>query len=195
MGQRLKSRPAASIERISDGGDPVVFSLALFSTDLGWFGLLGAAGKTCGLRIGHVSADEVRRSFAAGFAEDTREIKFDEYDWNPELRQRLRKYTQGARDDFRDVELQLPRLTDFQRRILNATRGIDYGATLSYGEVAAKAGSPRAARAVGNAMAANRISILIPCHRVVASGQKIGGFSAPQGIDLKKRMLALEADG
>ena len=65
--------------------------------------------------------------------------------------------------------------------------------TRSYGEVAAAAGSPGAARAVGQVMAANRTPLIVPCHRVLAAGGKIGGFSAPQGLALKRRLLALES--
>jgi methylated-DNA-[protein]-cysteine S-methyltransferase len=64
---------------------------------------------------------------------------------------------------------------------------------LTYGELAAKAGYPGAARAVGNCMAANRIPLLIPCHRVVCAGGRLGSYSAPGGTVTKRRLLALEA--
>ena len=61
--------------------------------------------------------------------------------------------------------------------------------------VAERAGAPRAARAVGTVMSTNRFPILIPCHRVIAAAGKLGGYSAPQGLDLKARLLAMEAEG
>jgi methylated-DNA-[protein]-cysteine S-methyltransferase len=64
---------------------------------------------------------------------------------------------------------------------------------MSYGELAAKAGYPRAARAVGSVMSSNRFPIVIPCHRVVAAGEKPGGYTSPQGVGMKLRLLALEA--
>ena len=73
-------------------------------------------------------------------------------------------------------------------------RNVPYGQTLSYAELAAKAGSPKAARAVGSVMAQNRVPLIIPCHRVVGSGGHLGGFSAPRGIAFKKQLLELEAN-
>jgi len=63
---------------------------------------------------------------------------------------------------------------------------------LTYGQLATRAGSPRSARAVGNVMASNRVPLIIPCHRVVAAGGALGGFSAPHGTRLKRRLLKLE---
>jgi methylated-DNA-[protein]-cysteine S-methyltransferase len=63
---------------------------------------------------------------------------------------------------------------------------------MTYGELAAKAGSPRAARAVGSCMARNRIPLVIPCHRVVPSGGRLGSFSAPGGSETKRRLIDME---
>ena len=71
-------------------------------------------------------------------------------------------------------------------------RKIPYGKTLSYGQLAAKAGRPGAARAVGNHMAGNRTPIIVPCHRVLPSGGGLGGFSAAGGVALKRRLLEME---
>jgi methylated-DNA-[protein]-cysteine S-methyltransferase len=109
------------------------------------------------------------------------------------LRQKLVRYTFGEPVDFADTPLALPDGTDFQQRILKITRRIRYGKTMSYGDLAAKAGYPRAARAVGSVMSSNRFPIVIPCHRVVAAGAKPGGYTSPQGVSLKLRLLALEA--
>ncbi|MEX0717473.1 MAG: methylated-DNA--[protein]-cysteine S-methyltransferase [Planctomycetaceae bacterium] len=173
--------------------------LAIFPTDLGWFGLLGddagddaspAGAEVLRLVIGHVAADDVRRAIRA--AEPGAEIT--EADWHPDLRRRLQSYARGEAADFSDCRPSYPREPAFRRRVYEAAMRIPYGAAVSYAELAAQAGSPQAARAVGNAMASNRAPILIPCHRVVGAHGKLGGFSAPQGIGLKERMLALEAD-
>ena len=74
--------------------------------------------------------------------------------------------------------------------MLRATARIPFGKVLTYGEVAAKAGSPRGSRAAGNALGANRIPIVVPCHRVVRSGGKIGGYTG--GIERKEYLLDLE---
>jgi methylated-DNA-[protein]-cysteine S-methyltransferase len=96
--------------------------------------------------------------------------------------------------DFDGCCIVFPRRTAFQTKVLDETRKIAFGETATYGELADRVGSPRAARAVGTVMASNRVPIIIPCHRVIASGGKLGGFSAPQGVDLKSRMLAFEAE-
>ncbi len=82
-------------------------------------------------------------------------------------------------------------LTPFTRAVLNACRAIDAGRTASYGELAAVAGSPGAARAVGQAMHRNPTPILVPCHRVLAAGGGIGGFTP--GLNLKRRLFAHES--
>ena len=112
--------------------------------------------------------------------------------WNEALVRRLQAYASGTPVDFRDVRVDPGRLTAFQRRVVARCRQIPYGETVSYGELAAKAGSPGAARAVGNCMAANRIPLIIPCHRVVRAHGGLGGFSGPGGTRTKRRLLALE---
>jgi methylated-DNA-[protein]-cysteine S-methyltransferase len=83
-------------------------------------------------------------------------------------------------------------LTPFQRDVLNAVAEIDHGNRLTYGEVAKRVGNPRASRAVGAALRANPWPCLVPCHRVVGTGGKLTGFSAPGGVSTKQRMLAME---
>ncbi len=91
-----------------------------------------------------------------------------------------------------DVELDLSETTAFEASVIAAARRIPYGETVSYSELARSAGSPRAARAVGTVMAGNRFPLIVPCHRVVRSDGTLGGFSAPDGVDMKRRLLALE---
>ena len=164
-------------------------SAAVFLTDLGWFGLAGSGETIFALTIGHTSADAVRSSLARAWSEEATLV---ERDWHPALRRRLEAFAAGEPCDFDDIELALPPLTPFQQRVIAETRRVGYGQTLTYGELAARAGAPRAARAVGTVMSSNRIPILIPCHRIVASGG-LGGYSASQGIDLKRRLLDMEA--
>jgi methylated-DNA-[protein]-cysteine S-methyltransferase len=108
------------------------------------------------------------------------------------LVERLRAYAEGRRDDFRDVPVDWGEMTAFQQKVLTLCRRIPFGKTLTYGELAARAGSPRAARAVGSCMARNPIPLIIPCHRVLASGGRLGDYSAPGGTETKKRLLDLE---
>ena len=91
-----------------------------------------------------------------------------------------------------ELELDMARLTDFQRRAYAIARAIPPGQTRTYGEVAAELGDPGLARAVGQAMGANPFAPVIPCHRVLAAGHQPGGFSARGGALTKLRMLAIE---
>ena len=166
-------------------------SLSIFPTNLGWFGLLGRDSRLVSVTVGHASADDVRRACRRS-PEIATGSDLHEYDWNPKLRRRLEQYCIGENCDFDDVPLELPVRTEFQQRILKVTRRIPYGRTISYGELAERAGYPRAARAVGTVMSSNRFPIVVPCHRVVASGGKTGGYTSPQGVCLKLRLLALE---
>ena len=99
----------------------------------------------------------------------------------------------GEAIDFSAVALDMERLPAFHRRVYEVARAIPPGKTLAYGDVAARAGAPGAARAVGQALGRNPFPIIVPCHRVVAAGGKIGGFSAHGGTATKRRMLAIES--
>lgn len=98
----------------------------------------------------------------------------------------------GEPRDLSAVALDLRALSPFRRAVSEALRLVKPGSTVSYGELAAMAGAPGAARAVGSAMATNPVPILVPCHRVLAAGQRIGGFSAHGGAQTKVDLLALE---
>ena len=105
----------------------------------------------------------------------------------------LRDYAAGRPDDFADVPVDTGGSTPAQCYVLDLCRMIPYGQTLTYGELARQAGLPRAARFVGNCMARNRVPLIIPCHRVVPAGGKLGRYSAASGPEMKRRLLALEA--
>jgi O-6-methylguanine DNA methyltransferase len=98
------------------------------------------------------------------------------------------EYLEGKRTAF-DLPLDL-RGTPFQLEVWRALREIPYGETRTYADIAAAVGRPGATRAVGNANGANPLSLVVPCHRVVASGGRLGGYGG--GLDLKARLLAME---
>ena len=104
----------------------------------------------------------------------------------------LTKYFKGEPQQFELIELDYDIPGVFRQRILDSIRSIPFGQVRSYGEVAAAAGAPRAARAVGGAMAANPLPIVIPCHRVIAGDGRLTGYSAPGGLLLKKFILQME---
>ena len=106
-----------------------------------------------------------------------------------EVRRELDDYFSGRRHAF-SVALDWSLIGAFGRRVLHVTSEIPYGGHLSYGEVAAEAGSPRGSRAAGNALGSNPIPIVIPCHRVLRAGGAIGGYGG--GPDRKRWLLELE---
>lgn len=99
----------------------------------------------------------------------------------------------GEPRDLREVVLDVSALDPFPRHVYAATRAIDPGTVATYGEIARAVGDPGAARAVGAALGANPYPIIVPCHRVLAAGGALHGFSAPGGIATKRRMLELES--
>jgi methylated-DNA-[protein]-cysteine S-methyltransferase len=109
----------------------------------------------------------------------------------PELVRTIQAYFAGEPVRF-NVRLDLSSLGDFRRRVFAACRKIPRGKTATYADLARAAGSPQAARAVGSAMANNPLPLIVPCHRVVRSDGSLGGFSAPQGQRLKRRLIRLE---
>jgi methylated-DNA-[protein]-cysteine S-methyltransferase len=106
------------------------------------------------------------------------------------VRRELEKYFEGKLHDF-DVPLDWSLTGDFARRVLRRTARIPYGSVASYGDVAVGVGTPRGARAVGNALGSNPIPVIVPCHRVVRTGGAIGGYGG--GLTRKRFLLALEA--
>ena len=161
----------------------------VFSTPLGWLGLVGQDRCVWRLVIGHRRAEEAWTSLRRHFGDEP----LAESDWYPALKKKLAEFAAGKPVSFENIAVRTEQRTEFQKKVLIATRAIGFGETLSYGELAARAGSPRAARAVGSVMSSNSVPIIIPCHRVVGSGGALGGFSAPQGISLKQRLLDMEA--
>ena len=103
----------------------------------------------------------------------------------------LADYFDGRRVRF-SGKLDLSGLSPFARKVLRALAKVPYGKTITYGELAKRAGSEKAARAVGSVLANNPLPIVVPCHRVVAGDGSLGGFSAPGGVKFKSKLLNLE---
>ncbi len=131
---------------------------------------IGADGENVlWLRFGDAEATEANKITAEAFRQ-------------------LEEYFAGKRKIF-GLPLKLEG-TPFQVKVWEALRQIPYGSTISYGELADMAGCPNGARAVGGAMRENRIPVFIPCHRVITSEGKLGGYSG--GLDVKRKLLQLE---
>jgi methylated-DNA-[protein]-cysteine S-methyltransferase len=114
--------------------------------------------------------------------------------WVEALVADIQRYLAGERVDFSAVAVDLENLEPFRQRLYAALRETPYGATTTYGALAQRLGldDPQAARDVGAAMGRNPVPLVIPCHRVLAAGGRLGGFSAPGGSATKAKLLALE---
>jgi methylated-DNA-[protein]-cysteine S-methyltransferase len=105
------------------------------------------------------------------------------------VRRELDEYFEGRREEF-DVPIDWSHLAGFTREVLRATANIGFGEVSTYAGVAAEAGSPRAVRAAGNALGANPMPVVVPCHRVLRTGGKLGGYTG--GLEKKEFLLRLE---
>jgi methylated-DNA-[protein]-cysteine S-methyltransferase len=104
----------------------------------------------------------------------------------------VRAHLAGDLDDLRWIELDLAGVSAFDAKVYAVTRAIEPGHTLRYGDVAQRLRAPGAAQAVGQALGRNPIPIIVPCHRVLAAGANLGGFSAFGGAVTKTTLLAIE---
>ena len=159
----------------------------VFETALGWCAAARNARGICGFVLpaaepGRAEAKIQRR------CRDTRPSRSA----MPKLVNAVRRYFNGWRTSFDDFAVDLSSGTAFQQRVRSLTRRIPYGQVRSYGWIGLEMGRPEATRAIGGALAANPVPLLIPCHRVVQEDGFLGGFSAEGGIEMKAAMLELE---
>jgi len=155
-------------------------------TGVGFVGLVSNDGKMVRSTLPRRSRNEALETVLAGlpvsYVED--EAAFGD------LPDRLRRYFAGERVDFDDVEVDLNVYGPFQAEVIRAAKRVPYGELVTYRDLAGMAGKQAAARAAGTAMARNQTPVIVPCHRVVASGGKLGGFSL--GLEWKRELLRLE---
>ncbi len=156
----------------------------IFNTNMGWVGILSSAKGLLRTTLPHPSAQEIHQLPGDSINQARRSPHLF-----ADLIRRLKLYFGGHKVNFPD-RLDLSGATAFQRKVWETTRLIPYGETRSYAWVAKQIKQPRALRAVGQALGRNPLPIIVPCHRVVASNGKLGGFTG--GIEVKKRLLYLE---
>jgi len=168
--------------------DGEIREICAFSTALGWMAIQGSAGRLVALTFGHASEDKALHALAGFPTINNLSIRR----WNEPLIRRLQAYAQGEREAFRDIAIDWRPYTAFQRRVMEACRKIPWGEVISYAELARRAGHAGAARAVGRCMAANRVPLVVPCHRVVGADGRLCGYSGPGGLETKRRLLELE---
>ncbi|MFN3718378.1 MAG: methylated-DNA--[protein]-cysteine S-methyltransferase [Rhizobium rhizophilum] len=163
---------------------------AIFETARGFCAIAWNDIGISGLRLPGETAEETRRAMlrrlpSGAEAEPSAAIK--------QVIERVRAYFAGDTADFSDLRLDLSGQTDLYGRIYDATRRLGWGRATTYGTLAGELDlGPAGAWTIGQAMAKNPIPLIIPCHRVLAAGGKLGGFSAPGGTLSKQRMLELE---
>ena len=161
----------------------------IFETELGW---MGAIGGDRGLR--RTTLPQADPAICVEQLGPELESAAQSTSTFAELRSRVERQFEGSPVTFADLEIDVDDARPFFRAAWAACRTIPSGSTRTYGWLAAAAGSPAAARAAGQAMARNRLPIVIPCHRVVASDGTLGGFGRGKTrLDLKGKLLEIEA--
>jgi methylated-DNA-[protein]-cysteine S-methyltransferase len=167
-----------------------VLKYTIFKTEWGCFGLASVEDALCRTCLPLSKSEKVKREL---LTPDPRPL-IPIFDKNlfKALQEQITAYFEGAYVDFsQDIPIDLDGFSPFCRDVLFACRGIKFGRVMTYSGLAKMTGRPKTARAVGNALARNPLSLIIPCHRVVCK-VGIGGFSAPGGISVKKRLLEHE---
>lgn len=158
---------------------------AAFESPIGTLRIASTDAGLALLDLPHAGGRGFAGWIACAFPEARREESFAA---NRDAIRQLVEYLEGKRTAF-DIALDL-RGTEFQRAVWDALCAIPYGETRSYGDVARSVGEPGAARAVGMANGSNPVPLVVPCHRVIETGGKLGGYGG--GRDLKRRLLAME---
>jgi methylated-DNA-[protein]-cysteine S-methyltransferase len=162
---------------------------ALFDTAIGACGIAWGARGLRGVQLPEASAARTRARMRRRFP-DAREAP-PPLDVQRAI-EGIVALLSGDTRDFSAVALDMAGVPPFDQRVYEVARMIPAGATLAYGDIAARLGAPGEARAVGQALGQNPFPIVVPCHRVLAAGGKVGGFSANGGIATKLRLLSIE---
>jgi O-6-methylguanine DNA methyltransferase len=173
-----------------------MLAYCLFDTPLGVCGIAwkdsartGSQPEVIFLQLPEAT-EELTEERIAGMADGNRVSPPPSY--IAEIVEKIRRHLSGVAQDFSAISIGCDGLGSFSQQVYQICRNIPTGSTMSYGELAAAINRPGAARAVGQALGRNPVPLLIPCHRVLTSEGKAGGFSAYGGVKTKARILALE---
>ncbi len=163
----------------------------LFETALGWMGIAWSDHGITAVQTPDRDRDATeRRLFRRPRCSDAKPAET----MPPEIATAvdlLQRYASGETVDFNSIAVDVE-AEPFFKDIWQAARDLGFGETVTYGELANRAGHPGMARETGQALGANPVPVIVPCHRIVAAGGKLGGFSAPGGTRTKEKLLALE---
>jgi methylated-DNA-[protein]-cysteine S-methyltransferase len=162
-------------------------SFCFVATCAGWVGVVASAQGLRRVYLPQRSKSGLRRAIRSEFS-----AAVEDPTLLPDLAEALRRYFAGHPVDF-DVRLDCADAAEFVVAVWQACLRVPYGKTISYLELARRAGYPGAARAAGTAMKHNRFPVVVPCHRVIKSDGSLGGYSGPEGVDFKRRLLEMEA--
>jgi len=159
----------------------------LFETSLGTIGIAWRGDAITRLLLPQKDVAAMARKLEAFGANPTEPSPFVS-----SIIDMVRRYANGEPIEFSNVEVSAGDVGDMRAAIYAVLRTVPHGQTLTYGDLAKLAGYPGMAREIGEAMGKNPVPLIVPCHRVVAAGGRIGGFSAPGGSATKEKMLRLE---
>ncbi len=162
-------------------------SYHLFETAIGWIGIAWSARGISRLLLPQRDRDAMERKLAASDA-----IPAPPPAHILAVIDKVKRYAAGEAVEFGDVAVDLAGADDFRLTIYEAARKLGFGVTTTYGGLATAAGHPGLARETGAALGQNPVPIIVPCHRILAAGNKVGGFSAPGGSATKEKLLAME---
>lgn len=169
--------------------DTARLGYTIFDTTLGACGLAWGERGIVGVQLPEARAAQTRGRLLRRFP-GARDLAPP-----PEIQQAMDGIVallQGKPRDLSSVELDMAPVPPFHQQVYEVARTVPPGKTVTYGEIATRLGDKRLAREVGQALSQNPFAIVVPCHRVVAAGGKLGGFSASGGTQTKLRMLAIE---
>jgi methylated-DNA-[protein]-cysteine S-methyltransferase len=165
----------------------IVPKYSLVKTSWDWLGFACRGSRLIRLILPGLTKSSIIKSFRTEFPNS----EFDP-DLLQNLQQSLIDYFHAKSVNF-NCQVDISWATPFARKVYQACSRIKPAQTVTYANLAQQAGSPKATRAVGSVMAANHTPLIIPCHRVLCSDGKLGGFSAPGGVSLKKQLISHES--
>ena len=160
----------------------------LFDTELGWVAAVINQNGATRTTLPEPSEEKALEQISIALSEGSRTPD----DEMAQLRNTVQRYCAGKKTDLSKIPVDYSDATPFFQEIWNACRTIPVGETRSYRWLAIEAGNPAAVRACGQAMARNRLPLLVPCHRVIGSDGKLHGFGGSLGLTMKQRLLDLE---
>jgi methylated-DNA-[protein]-cysteine S-methyltransferase len=163
--------------------------VAFFETALGVCGVAWNHRGISGMQLPEARAAATRKRLRARFPDSHEAMPPQSVQ---QAMDAIAALLSGSKPDLSSIALDMEGVPDFDRRVYEFARRVPPGATTTYGAIAGALGEPGSARAVGQALARNPFPIVVPCHRVLATGGRLGGFSAGAGVSTKLKMLAIE---